>query len=124
MRYTPGHTTDSISLLDAGNDILFSGDYLYPGPLYGFLPNSSMADYLSVAETLHGRLGHQIRFFGAHRDAPPGAPRLGFEDLEALRTGLTGIRDGEIEGAGSYPQAFPISDRLTMLAEPRWLQRW
>ena len=32
--------------------------------------------------------------------------------------------DGEIEGDGSYPEAFPINERLTMLAEPRWLQRW
>lgn len=38
--YTPGHTEDSISLLDVETGQLFSGDFIYPGPLYAFLPNS------------------------------------------------------------------------------------
>lgn len=122
--YTPGHTTDSISLLDAANQILFSGDYLYPGDLYGFLPNSSMADYQATALTLLGNLEPGVELLGAHRVSPPGAPRLGYRDVEDLAAGLRDIHDGVIEGLGSYPQAFPINDRLTMLAEPRWLQRW
>ncbi len=122
--YTPGHTTDSVSLLDEANQILFSGDYLYPGDLYGFLPNSSMADYQATAITLLGNLDPGVVLLGAHRVTPPGAPRLGYQDVEDLASGLRRIQDGEIEGVGGYPQAFPISDRLTMLAEPRWLQRW
>lgn len=124
LLYTPGHTTDSISLLDAENGILFSGDYLYPGDLYGFLPNSSMGDYLSVADTLLDQLDEATIFLGAHRVTPPGPPRLGFEDLSDLADGLVGIREGSIDGTGSYPEAFPINHRLVMLAEPRWLQRW
>ncbi len=122
--YTPGHTTDSISLLDVENSILFSGDYLYPGDLYGFLPNSSMRDYLSVAKRLMGQLDHATIFLGAHRVAAPGVPRLEFNDLSDLAEGLLGIREGDIDGTGSYPRAFPINDQLVMLAEPRWLQRW
>jgi glyoxylase-like metal-dependent hydrolase (beta-lactamase superfamily II) len=124
LLYTPGHTTDSISLLDPANDILFSGDYLYPGDLYGFLPNSSMADYLSAADELTGRLAENTELLGAHRVSPPGAPRLELGDLHDLRAGLIGIRERRIEGSGFYPQAFAINDRLVMLAEPRWLQRW
>lgn len=122
--YTPGHTTDSVSLLDEANQILFSGDYLYPGDLYGFLPNSSMADYQSTALNLLGNLDPNVVLLGAHRVTPPGAPRLGYQDVEDLAVGLRHIQGGEIEGLGSYPQAFPINERLTMLAEPRWLQRW
>ncbi len=124
LLYTPGHTTDSISLLDSDNSILFSGDYLYPGDLYGFLPNSSMGDYLRVADTLVTQLDQSTVFLGAHRVAPPGPPRLGMDDLTDLADGLKGIRDGDIDGAGSYPKAFPVNERLVMLAEPRWLQRW
>jgi glyoxylase-like metal-dependent hydrolase (beta-lactamase superfamily II) len=122
--YTPGHTTDSISLFDAGGLLLFSGDYLYPGPLYGFLPNSSMADYLSAAERLLGALPEGVIFYGAHRLAPPGPPKLQLSDLRDLRTGLEGIKAGLIPGGGGYPATFVISERLDMLAEPRWLQRW
>ena len=122
--YTPGHTTDSVSLLDEANQILFSGDYLYTGDLYGFLPNSSMADYQATALTLLGNLQPGVVLLGAHRVSPPGAPRLSYQDVVDLAVGLRGIQNGDIEGHGSYPEAFPINDRLTMLAEPRWLQRW
>jgi glyoxylase-like metal-dependent hydrolase (beta-lactamase superfamily II) len=124
LLYTPGHTTDSVSLWDQANNVVFSGDYLYPGDLYGFLPNSSMADYDRTADALLRELPENTLFLGAHRVAPPGPPRLGWQDLMDLRTGLDGIRDRTVEGQGTYPQAFPISERLTMLAEPRWMQRW
>lgn len=124
LLYTPGHTTDSISLLDRANGILFSGDYLYPGDLYGFLPNSSMRDYLRVAGELVEELDEATVFLGAHRVEPPGPPRLEFEDLQALQSGLLGIRDRTITGTGTYPREFPLNERLVMLAEPRWLQHW
>jgi glyoxylase-like metal-dependent hydrolase (beta-lactamase superfamily II) len=124
LLHTPGHTTDSVSLLDRTNQILFSGDYLYPGDLYGFLPNSSMADYLATAEALNYVLDEQFTLYGAHRVAPPGPPVLGYQDIGDLERGLIGIRDGSVAGSSGYPSAFPINERLTMLAEPRWLQRW
>lgn len=122
--YTPGHTTDSVSLWDRANAMVFSGDYLYPGNLYAFLPNSSMGDYQRTADELIARLPQGTAFYGAHREAPPGAPRLALGDLEDLQKGLSQIREGAIRGEGRWPQAFEVSERLTVLAEPRWLQRW
>lgn len=124
LLYTPGHTTDSVSLFDAANNIVFSGDYIYPGYLYGFLPNSSMGDYLRGARTLLADVPENATIFGAHRRRPPGAPSLKFDDLQDLERGLNAIRDGEIEGQGTYPQTFSINERISMLAEPRWLQDW
>ena len=122
--YTPGHTTDSISLYDAANAMAFSGDYLYPGDLYGFLPNSRMGDYIASAERLVADLPDNVVFFGAHRVTPPGAPKLGFADLTALHEGLKRLKSGDLKGSGGYPEAFRINERMTMLAEPHWLQRW
>ncbi len=122
--YTPGHTADSVSLWDEDNGIVFSGDYIYPGPLYGFLPGSSMGDYLSAADMLLDALPQDVTFFGAHRSVPPGAPRLGRVDLEDLKAGLEGMKNGSVEGVGGYPRQFPINDKVIMLAEPRWLQSW
>jgi AraC-like DNA-binding protein len=50
--YTPGHTEDSVSLLDIEAGMIFTGDFIYPGPLYAFLSNSGMRDYLQGAQTL------------------------------------------------------------------------
>ena len=122
--YTPGHTTDSISLYDPRNRILFSGDYLHPGTVFGFLPNSRMGDFFETAERLLTTLGDDISLLAAHRVTPPGPPRLDYEDLRDFRTALVGIRDGKVEGSGGYPSSFAVNERVSLIAEPRWLQRW
>ncbi|HWZ82163.1 MAG TPA: MBL fold metallo-hydrolase [Terriglobales bacterium] len=43
--FTPGHTPDSLSLLDSKNGLLFTGDTFYPGPIYLFVPETDFAAY-------------------------------------------------------------------------------
>jgi glyoxylase-like metal-dependent hydrolase (beta-lactamase superfamily II) len=40
--HTPGHTPDSICLLDERHGILFGGDTINTGPIYGHMPDSSL----------------------------------------------------------------------------------
>jgi len=124
LLYTPGHTTDSVSLWDKASGIVFSGDYLYPADLYAFLPNSSMQDYLATSESLLESLPRGVVFFGAHRTGPPGAPRQGMSNLVDLNRSLESIRDKTTSGEGVYPQVFRVNDEMVILAEPRWLQDW
>ena len=42
---TPGHTPDSISLWDAQNKLLFTGDMYYPGPIFLFRPETDLDAY-------------------------------------------------------------------------------
>ena len=122
--YTPGHTEDSISLLDLGNGTLFSGDFLCPCPLFAFLPNSGMGEYLAGANTVLAAAPTNLRVFGAHRLGPPGLPELARGDVEDLRAALAAIRDGSLSGAGFYPVVYPVNERVELWAEPPWLQRW
>lgn len=122
--YTPGHTEDSISLLDVESGAVFSGDFIYPGPLFAFLSNSGMGDYLQGALTVIAAAPASARVFGAHRIAPPGVPELGFGDVQDLVGALRAIRAGELRGNGSYPVVYPVNDRVELWAEPTWLQRW
>ena len=122
--YTPGHTEDSISLLDLESGYLFSGDFIYPGPLIALLPNSGAGDYLQGAETLLDAVPKDARVFGAHRDVPPGVPELGIDDLRDVRASLLAIRGGELAGEGFYPVIYPINGRLELYSEPSWLQNW
>jgi glyoxylase-like metal-dependent hydrolase (beta-lactamase superfamily II) len=122
--YTPGHTEDSISLLDVANGYVFSGDFIYPGPLYAFLPNSHMGDYLQGSDTMLSAVRDHVHILGAHRDAAPGLPRLSREDVEDLRAALIAIRDGKAKGSGIYPREYRVNDRIQLLAEPRLLQEW
>jgi glyoxylase-like metal-dependent hydrolase (beta-lactamase superfamily II) len=66
--HLPGHTPGSIGILDETSGLLFSGDAIYDGPLYDFLPESSITDYVATMQrlielpidTVHG--GHDGSF--------------------------------------------------------------
>jgi glyoxylase-like metal-dependent hydrolase (beta-lactamase superfamily II) len=66
--HLPGHTPGSIGLWDVESGTLFSGDAIYDGPLYDFLPESNVADYLLTmtrlralpVDVVHG--GHDPSF--------------------------------------------------------------
>ena len=49
---TPGHAPDAICLLDRKNRTLFTGDSLYPAPLYAYFPESDLQQYASSAARL------------------------------------------------------------------------
>lgn len=42
---TPGHTPDSICLIDRANRLLWTGDTFYPGPIYLFAPETDFDSY-------------------------------------------------------------------------------
>ena len=122
--YTPGHTEDSISLFDKESGYLFSGDFLYPGELYGFLPNSNMGDYLQGAETIESLGEMSLRVFGAHRDDTIGMPELNLEHVIRLRDALIDIHSGKLKSNGIYPVSYKVDERVELLSEPKWLQDW
>jgi glyoxylase-like metal-dependent hydrolase (beta-lactamase superfamily II) len=66
--HLPGHTPGSIGLWEEATGILFSGDAIYDGLLFDFLPESDIADYVATMRRLrdlpvtvvHG--GHEPSF--------------------------------------------------------------
>ena len=50
--HLPGHTPGSIGLWDEVSGTLFSGDAIYDGPLYDFLPESSIEEYVETVRKL------------------------------------------------------------------------
>lgn len=44
--HSPGHTPGSVSFFISKLNILFTGDTLYPGPLYAQLPESNIGDFI------------------------------------------------------------------------------
>jgi glyoxylase-like metal-dependent hydrolase (beta-lactamase superfamily II) len=77
--FTPGHTPDSLSLLDRANGLLFTGDTFYEGPIYLFTPETDFAAYARSVSRLV-RLAPRLKLLlPAHNIpvAPPDSlPRL------------------------------------------------
>ncbi len=57
---TPGHTPDSISLFDAKNGLLFTGDTYYPGPIFLYRPETDLDAYVASVKKLAALPGVQL----------------------------------------------------------------
>mmetsp|Transcript_71877 Transcript_71877/g.222187 ORF Transcript_71877/g.222187 Transcript_71877/m.222187 type:complete len:329 (-) Transcript_71877:68-1054(-) len=112
--YTPGHTPDSISLYLPVENRLFTGDLIYPGGIYLFLPGSSLEDF---AQSLG-----KLRRFVAGR--PPGlvlgcghiTHTLEAGQLDELHELLPAIRDGTAEKRVTRSHLSP--ERLAVFGTP------
>eukprot|EP00747_Dinoflagellata_sp_TGD_P022196 gnl/TRDRNA2_/TRDRNA2_128963_c0_seq1.p1 gnl/TRDRNA2_/TRDRNA2_128963_c0~~gnl/TRDRNA2_/TRDRNA2_128963_c0_seq1.p1 ORF type:complete len:336 (+),score=53.70 gnl/TRDRNA2_/TRDRNA2_128963_c0_seq1:46-1053(+) len=91
--YTPGHTPDSISLYLPCENRIFTGDLIYPGSIYLFLPGSNFDEFeQSLAK---------LRQFAGTK--PPGVvlccghitPELPIACLEELHALLKSIRSNK-----------------------------
>jgi len=109
--HTPGHTPTSLSLYDAERRELFCGDFMYPGLLYAFLPGASRSAYLETATRLLATIDPATQLLTAHLADDPAviaAPRLGLEDIRALRSTLQAIAGGRAVPSGLYPRVYPV----------------
>jgi len=122
--HAPGHTYESIVLYDPDREQLFTGDYIYQGVMFAFLPGSGLGDYLRTAEGLIDLVPDTAILLTAHRATPPGAPVMEYRDLADLREALRTIRDGVRSGSGFFPRVFPVNDRMSLYSDLPWTERW
>jgi glyoxylase-like metal-dependent hydrolase (beta-lactamase superfamily II) len=122
--HAPGHTPESIVLFDSDRRQAFTGDHIYPGELVAFLPGSNLGDYLATTERLMQRLPEDAVLLTAHRINPPGAPLLHYRDLADLAALLEAIKAGTGSGRGVFPHTYTVNDRMTLLTDLPWLERW
>jgi len=74
--HVPGHTPDSVALLDVENRLLFSGDSWYDASLWLFARETSLQDYEASISRL-ATLNSDVDFLlGAHNSARVDAGRL------------------------------------------------
>ena len=66
--HTPGHSPDSICLLDKKNRILFTGDTFFPGPLYAHPQDVNIDDYMTSITKLKNRLDEYDYLCSGHND--------------------------------------------------------
>jgi len=88
---TPGHTPDSIALIDRENGLLFTGDTYYPAPIWLFRPETDLNAYRQSIVRL-AELAPQIKLvLGAH-NIPVAKPDV----LPRLVTAFDAVRAGKV----------------------------
>lgn len=81
---TPGHTPDSICLLDAAHGLLFTGDTFYAGDIFLWAPETDLRAYADSIARLASLAPRLERLLPAH-GAPVAAPGLLAELQQALK---------------------------------------
>jgi glyoxylase-like metal-dependent hydrolase (beta-lactamase superfamily II) len=125
MQSAPGHTPDSVVLLDSEANRLFAGDFIYPSDIYAFLPGANLADYAASSRRLVPLLNRETVIYGAHgcdRLPKVDVPVLTQSDLQALAGALALAATGAGgAGRGWYPRHIAVNDRMTLLAKYPWM---
>ncbi len=71
--FTPGHTPDSLCLLDRRNRLLFTGDTFYLGPIYLFTPETDFPAYARSVSKL-ARLTASLKLLLPGHNVPVADP--------------------------------------------------
>ncbi len=100
--FTPGHTPDSLALLDRRNGLLFTGDTFYPGPIYLFTPETDFAAYAQSVARL-AALAPQIQLLLPAHNLPVADPSYLRRVSDAVQQVQSGKAKGQlVEGHEEY----------------------
>jgi glyoxylase-like metal-dependent hydrolase (beta-lactamase superfamily II) len=89
---TPGHTPDSIALLDAKNGLLFTGDSFYLGPIYLYRPETDLDEYVASMQKLVAIVPHLQLLLPSH-NTPVADPNY----LPKVVSAMQQVRRGEVK---------------------------
>ena len=89
---TPGHTPDSIALLDAKNGLLFTADTFYAGPIYLYRPETDLDAYLASVQKL-ASLAPQLQLLLPAHNVPVASPSI----LPKVVRAMQQVRGGEVK---------------------------
>jgi len=101
---TPGHTPDSIALLDEKNGLLFTGDTFYAGPIYLYRPETDLDAYVSSVQKLAAIAPHLQLLLPSH-NVPVADPSM----LPKVVSAMQQVRRGEVKPVakdGKHEYAF------------------
>jgi glyoxylase-like metal-dependent hydrolase (beta-lactamase superfamily II) len=109
---TPGHTPDSISLLDEKNGLLFTGDTFYPGPIFLYRPETDLDAYVASVKRL-AALAPKLKLLLPAHNVPVAEPGY----LGQVVAAIEQVRSGKLKTInqnGTQVYSFPgFSFRLS-----------
>lgn len=112
---TPGHTPDSIALIDRANGLLFTGDTYYPAPIWLYRPETDMDAYVASVKRLAALAPKVKMVLGAH-NIPVADPDVLPKLVDAIVAVRAGKGDVKADGGGKAIHTFQGFKFL--LAEP------
>lgn len=102
---TPGHTPESITLIDRQRKYAFTGDFMYQhlGGIVVFVPGSDHEQYIESIDALIAMTGDDYRYFGSH-----GLPEFDKKWLEDVGAEFKKIKQKEVNMSISVSSLAPL----------------
>jgi len=94
IMHTPGHSPDSVCILDRANRVFWTGDTFYPAPIYVYSPTTSLDQFIDSISKIAGLLPHIDWVMPSHNE-----PRVEKSLIRECHEAAVSIREGT---AGSY----------------------
>jgi glyoxylase-like metal-dependent hydrolase (beta-lactamase superfamily II) len=94
--HTPGHSPDSVCILDRVNRVFWTGDTFYPAPIYVYSPTTSLDQFIGSFTRMVGLLPHSDGVMPSHNE-----PRMEKRLIRECQEAAVRIREGT---AGSYKE--------------------
>lgn len=117
--HVPGHETGSVALLDAENQQLFTGDFIYPGWLVAFSPTSNLEQYLASTQFLIQQTSGNETILGAHSVPEHPSPLLPYIALVDLNKTLESIETGNAYPTSRFPLTiYSVNDDMEIYFPP------
>jgi glyoxylase-like metal-dependent hydrolase (beta-lactamase superfamily II) len=88
--HTPGHSPDSICLLDERDGLLFAGDTVATGPIYGHFPDGDVATFARSTRRLAELVDDVSLVLVGHFGRPVAEPSILIELADGLERMLAG----------------------------------
>jgi len=88
----PGHTDDSVALLDHEAGYLWTGDSYYAGPIWLFADETDLTDYKKSIQYLAKLSPQLISVFPAHN-----TPRVDAKILKEVASAFESVLSGNVE---------------------------
>jgi glyoxylase-like metal-dependent hydrolase (beta-lactamase superfamily II) len=107
---TPGHTPDSLCLLDRRNKLLFTGDTFYAGPIFLYVPETNAQDYRRSITRLAALVPELDLLLPSH-NFPEAKPEM----LVLLSQSLQQIESGSVQYKTSEGRREYIFDGFSIL---------
>lgn len=116
---TPGHTPDSICLLDRENGLLFTGDTYYPAPIWLFRPETNLDAYVASVKKLAALAPRLKLVLGAH-NIPVAQPSV----LPELLSAIQAVRAGKVAPLPYSPGRviYKVGDISFLMRAPKGTQ--
>jgi glyoxylase-like metal-dependent hydrolase (beta-lactamase superfamily II) len=109
---TPGHTPDSISIIDPANGLLFTGDTYYPGEIWLYRPETDLPAYLASVKKLVALTPEIKLVLGAH-NVPIAQPSVLPQLDAAIHSVIAGkVQPKSVNGDQAIYQVGEISFRM------------